>query len=372
MAIDLGKKAVSAGKQAKSGKPLFSLPHLRVSNKARIFFVQRLALLLETGGALYPSLESLRSQTSDESLAAAIGEMAEDVREGKAFSEALLHHPEIFSPTYVSLIGAAERGGYLPKILYQLLEMEEKQEKMRSTIFSAISYPAFLLVFSTAVVIFILAVVFPKFADMFAAIHDQLPITTLFLMAVSEVMRKFWFLIIPGFVVFLMAVVYWYRSAAGKRLIDRAKLRLPVIRDVFVQIYLVQFLRMMSLSLSGGVPLLDILSVSRGMIENQLFDTFIDSLAAWVTEGQGLAIGFETEPFIPAITRQMIRTGEESGTLAMVMSKIADFYEQEIEKKLKTFEKIIEPLMLVVMGVVVGVIVASLILPIFKLSRAVR
>jgi len=372
MAIDLSKKSIPGGKQRKDRKPFLTLSRTRVSNKARVFFVQRLALLLETGGPLYPNLESLRSQTSDAALAAAIGEMAEDVKGGKSFSEALVKYPQVFPPTYVSLVRSAERGGYLPKILNQLLEMEEKQEKMRSTIFSALSYPLFLLFFSTAVVIFILLVVFPKFADMFAVIHDQLPVTTLFLMALSGVMRKFWFFIIPGLVVLVGVFVYWYKSAAGKKLVDRAKLRLPVIRDITTQIYLVQFLRMMSLSLSGGVPLLDILSVSRGMIRNQFFDNFVATLAARVAEGRGLAIGFETEAFIPAITSQMIRTGEESGKLVMVMSKIADFYEREIEKKLKTFEKIIEPLMLVVMGVVIGVIVASLILPIFKLSRAVR
>lgn len=372
MAIDLGKKTSPVHQQAERRVSFPSFSRRRVSNKARLFFVQRLALLLETGGALYPSLESLRSQTSDVTLGAAIGEMAEDVRGGKTFSEALTKHPRIFSPTYVSLVGAAERGGYLPQILNQLLEMEEKQEKMRSTIFSALSYPVFLMVFSTAVVIFILVVVFPKFSDMFAAIHDQLPVTTLFLMWLSGVMRKYWFLVIPALVVLVVALVSWCRSPAGKRVIDRAKLRLPVIRDVFVQVYLVQFLRVMGFSLSGGVPLLDILAISRGLAKNQLFDDFIANLATRVSEGRGLAIGFENEAFIPAITSQMIRTGEESGNLAMVMNKIADFYEREIEKKLKAFEKIIEPLMLVVMGLVVGVIVASLILPIFKLSRAVR
>ena len=372
MAID-HRKIVPAGEDGKPARrPGDAIWRAGVSGKDRLFFIQRLALLLETDGSLYPSLLALQAQTKNSVLAAVIGEMADEVMAGKAFSEALAKHPRIFSPTYVSLVGAAEQGGYLPRVLNQLLAMEEKQAKMQAMVVSALSYPGFLMLFSLGVIIFILVAVFPKFADMFAAIRDHLPLTTLLLMSLSELIQRYWFVIIVSLGALLYGLFRWYRSASGSGIMDRFKLRTPFIRDIVIQVYLVRFMRVMSLSLNGGVPLLDILTVCRGIIKNHLFADFVISLETHVTEGKGIAAGFEAESFIPSLTSQMIRTGEESGNMAMVMDKMADFYEQEIEKKLKAFEKIIEPLMLVVMGLVVGIIVSSLILPIFKLSRAVH
>ncbi len=372
MAIDYRRTGAVGRKEKPVRRPWGATWRARVSGKDRLFFIQRLALLLETAGSLHPSLLALQAQTKNPALAKVIGEMADEVMGGKAFSEALANHPRIFSPTYVSLVGAAERGGYLPRILNQLLVMEEKQAKMQAMLVSALSYPAFLMLFSLGVIIFILVAVFPKFADMFAAIRDHLPVTTLLLMSLSDLIQGYWFVIIVSLGALLFGLFRWYRSASGTRMLDRFKLRAPFIRDIVIQVYLVRFLRVMSLSLNGGVPLLDILTVCRGIIKNHLFDDFIASLETHVTEGKGVAAGFEAESFIPSLASQMIRTGEESGNLAMVMDKVADFYEEEIERKLKAFEKIVEPLMLVVMGLVVGIIVSSLILPIFKLSRAVH
>jgi len=162
--------------------PLTVFARTKIAQKDRMFFLEQLALMLETGSDLHSSLNVLAQQTAHPGLKQVIHKMAEDISEGQSFSSALAKHPQVFSNTYVSLIAASESGGYIRRILEHLLEMEKQQAEFKSTLASAMAYPVFLMAFSTAMVIFILAVVFPKFSALFISIQNQLPATTLFLM----------------------------------------------------------------------------------------------------------------------------------------------------------------------------------------------
>ena len=190
-------------------------------------------------------------------------QLVDTISEGKSFSAALEKHPEMFSTTYISLVFAAEEGGFLPQVLSQLLRMDEKNSQLRSNITSALSYPAFLIVFSVAVVVFVLVVIFPKFEVLFASIYDQLPITTIFLMALSAFVRHYWILIIIGLSVAGWAIMTWMKSSAGKLAFDQFKMRAPIIKDIYTQIYLSQTLSVLGLSLSNGVPITCLLYTSR-------------------------------------------------------------------------------------------------------------
>ena len=337
-----------------------------------MFFTERLALLLETGGSLHPSLLELSKQTDNQSLAAMLQSMASEVESGKAFSEALAKHPQTFSSTYVNLVRASEQGGFMHKVLLELKEMEAKKEKLRSTIVSALSYPLFLLFFSVSVIIFILIFVFPKFGDLFTSIHDQLPPTTLCLMFLSDILRYHWYLVAAFFGILFFFTSHWMHSEKGVAVLDRWKLSIPLLKKVVIEVYLVHLLRVMSLSLANGVSVVDALHSCRDVIDNRFFRGHMTYIEEMVNEGKGIAAGFNKMSYLPSLARQMIMTGEETGNLALVMGRIADFYEGEIEKKIASFSRIIEPLMLLFMGLVVGIIVSSLILPIFKLSRAVH
>ena len=164
----------------------------------------------------------------------------------------------------------------------------------------------------------------------------------------------------------------WLKSDRGRLAIDRAKMRLPVIRDIYTQIYLSQTLSVLGLSLTSGVPITVALKASQGVVRNAMFSGFLDGLKQHVNEGRGIAIGFSSSPIVPPLVQQMVTTGEQTGNLGMVMTRVADFYERELAKRITVLSKAIEPIMLIVMGVVVGLIVVSLILPIFKLSRAIH
>lgn len=337
----------------------------------RMFFTEQLALLLETGESLYGALTTIVKQTENAKMRRIVEQVAQDISEGQSFAYALSQHQQIFSSTYVNLIGASEAGGFMHEVLQQLLTMDKKREELRSTLISAATYPAFLITFSLAVVVFVLVVVFPKFGAMFTSIYDQLPMSTKALMSLSDLLRQNWWMVLGGLVAGFMLLRQWLISDSGRSRVDRWQLYVPGIRDIFTQIYLVQSLQVMSLSLLNGVSVMDSLESCRDVVKNSLFRKLISRVEEQVQAGAGVAAGFAEAEFLPALAKHMITTGEQTGNLGKVMGRIADYYEAQLTKKLDALSKLAEPIMLLVMGVIVGVLVSSLILPIFKLSRAV-
>ena len=344
----------------------------KVTERERLYFTEQLSLMLETGLALHAALTSLRRQSSSPALQQLLGELAQDVAGGRPFSQALARHPQVFSRTYVSLIGASERGGFMHEVLAQILRMDERREALRATLVAAFTYPAFLLAFSCAVVVFVLTTVFPKFEKLFAGIAGELPWTTRMLMSLSDLIVHRWPLLLVGLAVAAWLVVRWATSSAGAAHIDQLKLGTPVLGGVFLQLYLVHTLRVLSLSLGNGVTIMDALAACRDLIDNRLFRDELMRIERGVQEGKGVTASFMDARLLPMPVREMIATGDATGRLAQVAGRLADFHEQSLQKRLAQLAKIIEPLMLLVMGALVGTLVASLILPIFKLAHAVH
>ena len=356
---------------AKVAPTRLSLFRPKVSSSDRRFFTEQLSLMLETGANLHQALVLLQKQSQLPAMASVIDEIVEGVAGGRSFSAALADHPKVFSTTYVNLVAASEGGGFIHEVLAELLRMDEQAEELNNTVRSALSYPAFLSLFSLGVIVFVLMVVFPKFSVMFAKIHDQLPMTTIVLMHASDFMRDYWMQMIAAITAIAIFTLQWARNPTGRNTIDRLKLTLPGIKHIFMQVYLTQSLRVMSLSLANGVNITDTLIATRDVVRNSVFQRFFVTVEQQVAQGNGIAIGFKQNDLIPLLAQQMIATGEEAGSLSKVMSRLADYYERELTKRLKSMSKMAEPIMLMVMGVIVGIIVSSLILPIFKLSRAV-
>ena len=344
----------------------------KITSKDRMFFIEQLALMIETGSDLHTSLDVLQQQSKHPELVRVISNIRDDISEGKTFSKAMAKHPEVFSSTYVSLIAASESGGYLQRILEHLVEMEKQRDELNTSLVSAVSYPAFLMVFSVAMVVFILVVVFPKFAEMFVAIQDQLPSTTIFLMAASHIIIEYWWALLIGIFALVMGFSAWLKSESGHHKMSSFKLKAPGIKHIFIKIYLIQIMRVLGLSLKHGVNLVEALEIAKDVAKNHVFHQFVDKLINYINDGKKLAFGFNQAEFIPPMVKQMITTGEETGNLALVSTRIADYFQKELEKQLQLVTKAIEPIMLIVMGIIVGVLVSSLILPIFKLSHAVH
>lgn len=343
----------------------------KLTAKDRMFFTEQLSLLLETGNSLFEALRSVAAHSQNPRLRAVIEQMIVDINDGNSFSSALRKQPNLFSTTYINLIKASENGGFIAEVLAELLEMDEKKERLDATLKSAFAYPMFLLLFSGSVVMFVLLVVFPKFAVMFADIADDLPLSTKALMWLSEMILAHWPFISAACAGIVVLAYRGLKSSAGVHLLDTAKLRVPLVRQIFSELYVVQSMRVMGLSLGNGVSVMDTLASCRDVVRNHHYEEFMHFLESSVQEGKGLAYGFERTSLVPDIVRQMVITGEESGSLPKVMQRIASYYERQLEKRLNMVAKAAEPVMLLVMGVVVGLLVSSLILPIFKLSSSV-
>lgn len=343
----------------------------RVTGADRRFVTEQLTLLLETGLSLHAALSALSGQATKPALADLLGQLADDVAGGKPFSEALRGHADVFDASYISLVAAAEQGGFLPEVLQELLELDERRAELQNALAGAAAYPAFLMVFSLGVVVFILWAVFPKFGDMFVRIADELPASTKLLMALSDILRNQWPLVVGALVVVGLGLRTWLGSTTGGDAIDRAKVSWPGLRHVFIPVYLIRMLRPMGLSLRHGVSVVDTLRSCRGAVGNRTVFRFLAQVEDDVLEGKRFAEAFAKGRFLPPLVVQMLRTGDDSGTLAQVMLRVAGHYERDVARQLQRVSKIAEPLMLLIMGALVGVIVTSLILPIFKLTSAV-
>ena len=339
--------------------------------KDRMFFTEQLSLMLATGTSLHPALLSIGEQMRDTPMQSVIKDMADGVMNGRSLSEEMAKHPRVFSSLYINLVAASENGGFLHEVLEQLQHIEEQNAALRSTLVSAFSYPAFLVVFSIFTLIFVLTVVFPKFSELFTAIGDGLPGSTVVLMAVSGFLINHWLLLSIAIAASIVAGISWARTQQGKQLLDRAKLHTPFFKTIWRQVYLVLMLRVLGLSIQHGVTLVDAVRTSRDVVNNTIVRKFLSNLSDTLQQGGRLSGGLQRADWVPDLAKQMLTTAEETGSIAPVMLRLSDYYNRELDRALQRFSKMIEPIMLVVMGVLVGTLVSAMILPIFKLSSAV-
>lgn len=377
MALELNAPAATAQPVQSKTKTNLSLSSLlgrqaTIAVRDRLFFTEQLALLLDSGMPTHAALQLVAKQTANPMLASAVTQIADDVSGGSSLSAAMQQHPNVFSVSYTRLVEASEGGGYLSKVLLQLQRADERNQALRNTLVSAFTYPIILLVFSFAVVIFVLVYVFPKFSKLFAGLGDNLPATTKVLMSISDILINHWMLTLLVVAALIAGFEAWRNSAGGRALFDRAKLSLPGIRTIYQRFYMSQVMRVMGLSISNGVSVVDTLESCRESIANEQLRAQYATIGQRVQEGGRLSDAFRQIDSVPQLAKEMITTAEESGNLGPVATRIASYYEDELNRLLESFSKIAEPVMLIVMGAVVGLIVSSLLLPVFKLSQTIH
>ncbi len=337
-----------------------------------IFFTSQLSLMLEVGTSLSAALRALGNQSRNPAFQKVIMAMHQDVEEGKQFSEAMSRHPAVFDHVFISMVKAGETGGFLKQILDRLVEMQERRQALIAQVRATLTYPAVLCVVCFLVVVFILVWVLPKFTAFFQGKEAILPFTTRFLMALSHSLRTYgwaYALCATGAVVGLKL---FFDSEAGRLVVDQVSLRGPVIRRLCNKIYTCQLLRTLGYLMESRVPLLEALEVNRPTVGNRYYRRFIDQISEEVRQGGRFARPFAANPFVLDSVKQMIATGEEAGNLPKVMIRLAEFYDTEVDRELKTVATLIEPAALVVLGAVVGLIVSSVILPLFRLGQVIQ
>ncbi len=357
--------------EAKSS--LFDISSLKkqiqgVTAKEKVVFTRQLATMVGAGLPLTQALSILRDQAGETPFGDILEYILGEVEGGKPLSEAMRKFPDVFSPTYTSLVEAAEASGAIKKVLLRLAENLEKRDELRAKIKGALFYPALVMTAMVGVAILLLVFVMPKLKMIYESFEAQLPITTRFFLNFSDLMIKYWW----AFLAVITGVVMFYRwfrgTETGRYFMDELVLKVPIFGKLIKQLQLVEITRTLSLLLTSGVPILDSLKIVREATTNVLYQDVLDQAREVVRHGETLAAPLAASEYFPPLVGRMVRVGEESGELGEVLLKVADYFEGEAEHTVENLTTALEPLIMIVLGVGVGFMVLSIIMPIYNLT----
>jgi type IV pilus assembly protein PilC len=343
-------------------------------------FSRQFATLIASGMPMLRTLHTLEEQTEDERIREAVGGVRADVEAGSTLEQAMERHPEVFDRLYRAMVRSGEQSGRLEDALERVAYQVEKADALRRQVKSALTYPVLVFGFATVALIAVVAFIIPIFAGIFEELAEEhpgesaaLPLPTQACVAASDAITGYWFILIPAIVVAFVLFFRWKRTDRGKEVWDRFKLRIPFrIGDVIQKVALARWSRTFSGSVSAGVPMLQSIKLTGETAGNVVIEQAMDDLYATAKRGGSLAGPIERHEVFPPMVGQMVAVGEETGKLEHMLSKIADFYETEVDAKVKALTSLIEPLMIVFVGGVVGFIVISMYLPIFSLYEKIR
>ena len=335
-------------------------------------FTRQLSDLLRAGVPLNRALNTLATQTTNLTLAEMIRDVDRQVSAGATLHEALAKFPKVFSGLYLSMVRAGETGGFLEDVLHRLALFIEKDQELRSRISSAMAYPILLIVIGTGAIAFLMVFFIPRFSEIFKKMGDNLPWPTQIVMAVSYFMRDYWMFAFMGLVALMLG---WKRLAgagAGRRLIDRLRIQVPLFGDIVKKNAVSRFARTLGTLLKSGVAILAALDISKAAMANAVLMEDIDEASAGVKQGKSLAEILRQSRYFPAMVTDMIAVGEESGNLDEVLVNVADSYDVQVERAVRVFVALFEPALLLVMATLVGFIVIAMLLPVFTLSTMIK
>ena len=345
----------------------------KVKPKTLQIFSRQFATMIEAGLNVVSSLVILEEQTDDVYFASVVKELRADVEGGLLLSQALARHPKIFSRLFVSMVEAGEAAGILDQVLERVAYQIEKETQIRRRVKGAMMYPTMVLIFATLVLIGLLMFLVPVFVNIFAQLNGELPKLTQIVVAASNQLRHHWFIIFPAMFGSVWGVRRAKRTEPGRQLWDRTKLKIPMkIGDVVLKVTMARFSRTLSTLVAAGVDIIKALEITGQTAGNWVIEEALADVRVKVHQGVPIAQPLIENPVFPPMVSQMVKIGEETGELEKMLSKIADFYEDEVDAAIGSLTAIIEPLMMIAVGAMVGVIIISMYLPMFKLLQLVK
>lgn len=370
-----GMKVYPISVEEEGGRGLQAEVSLQTFSRIRftdiVNFTRQLSDLTKAGLPLVRSLDVLIEQNESEKFKNVIRTLKNDVAGGTSFSDALAKFPKQFSDLYSSMVRSGEVGGYLDTVLDRLADFLEQEADLRNRIRNAMAYPIIMIFVAVSVVFILTVYVVPTFVDMFEDQQLELPGMTKILIGISDGVRSYWYIVIAG----ICLIVYGFRQFVakpeGRLLIDKIKLYTPVVGDMIRKREISKFARTLGTLLGNGVSILKALDVVTQVISNKILADEIAGLKEDITEGARLSSKMRHSQVFPPVAVNMVAVGEETGDLERTLVRIAETYEVETDRALKTMVTLIEPLLIICMAIVVGFIVMAMILPIFQLSTAI-
>ncbi|HQP10776.1 MAG TPA: type II secretion system F family protein [Candidatus Omnitrophota bacterium] len=363
--------------QIKEALPNVDLDHFskrfqRIKPEDLILFNVQLANMIDAGLTLINSLQIIHRQIENRKLRVVIEEVKRAVEGGSTFSDALSHHPKVFSKLFVDMVRAGETSGRLNAVLNRLANYVEQQEDLRQQVKNALFYPMILVIAGIAVVVMIVSFVMPKFIEVFNRAEVALPLPTQIFNAFGLAITHYWYVII--FIVWLavMGIKMYARTQWGRWRLDRLKLDLPVVGSLVRKLIISRFSRTLATLVDSGVPILQSLDIVRDVVGNKVIAEVVKNVHNSVEEGEPIAKELKKSGEFPLDMVQMVSVGEETGKLAPMLDKIAGFYDNAVGYSLKKLIALIEPAFIIVLGILVGFIMASMLLPMFDMIKTIH
>jgi len=360
-----------AGRRALAGVHLPALPVRRkVSGREFLVYNQELATLLKAGMPLVQSLDILRRRVTNVVFKGVLDDVYERVRSGSALSEAFEAHGALFPGVYTASLLAGEKSGNLEQVLRRYVSYVKIVSGVKRKTISALVYPVILVALSVCVVTIIVVKVVPEFGAFYNQFGKELPWSTRAIVATSEFVTSYYFLIIAAIAGSALAFYAWIKQPGQKRRLDRLILRVPMLGPIAMKFSTAQGARTLATLLGGGIPLVNALDVTARSLSNQYMSSELLTAAQQVREGRSLAAAMQDSGIFPDVALKMIEVGESTGALQEMLNSLSDFYDEEIDTNLGRFITIVEPALLVIMGIVIAGLLLSLYLPLFNLSSA--
>lgn len=340
-----------------------------VKSKVLTAFTRQLATLIDAGLPLLRGLRVLEKQEKAPVLKNCIRGLAEAVEGGSTFSEAMAQYPKIFSKLYVNMVKAGEVAGALETVLNRLAEFQEKAQKIKSKVISAMVYPSVVLGIATIIVTFLMIVIVPKFKEIFNEMleGEPLPPLTTFLLAVSDAVKHHTLVVVICLVALFIVIKMVAKSKKGKYVLDALKLRMPLFGQLIRKVSIARFTRTLGTLISSGVPILQALLITRDTSGNEIIAKAVEQVHDAVKEGESIVQPLEASKVFPPMVVSMIDVGEETGALPEMLMKIADTYEDEVDNAVGALTSLLEPIMIVGLALVVGTIVIALFMPLIAI-----
>ncbi len=356
-------------------KAKFSLAHLgfggRIKLPELVLFSRQFATMIDSGISLVQALEILTEQIDHPGFKKIIGEIKKDVSAGSTFHEALAKHPRAFSPLFVNMAKAGESSGALDDIMERLTSYLEKTESLVRKVRSALVYPAVVSIMAVIITLVLLLKVVPVFKSIFADFGGKLPLPTMILLAISDFLIHYFFIWSGLLVIGLFLIVRFFKTEAGAILLDNYKLNMPVFGTIFRKVAVSKFSRTLATLVKSGVPILSALEIVSKTAGNRVIEKAVNSVRVSIREGESISEPLMKSKVFPPLVVRMISVGEKTGELEKMLSKIADFYDDQVDATISGITSLIEPLVIAFLGIVIGSIVICMFLPIFKLSTLV-
>jgi type IV pilus assembly protein PilC len=364
--------AVNERKPRRGVLTAFGQRRRRAKDKHLAIYTRQFSTMIDAGLPIVQCLTVLSEQSESKVLRPITAEIVRDVEGGSTLADAYRKYPRTFDDLYVNMLQVGEAGGVLDTVLQRLANYIEKAASLKRKVKGAMVYPLTIIGVAIVVIIFMMTFVIPTFAQMFAGLGAELPLPTKIVLWMSDVTRRYLLLILAALIAFVFALRAYNRTQRGSAVIDRLLLRIPVVGVLVQKVAVARFTRTLGTLLSSGVPILEGLRITARSAGNRVVEHAVMQAREAVTAGRALSEPLRNAPVFPPMVVHMINVGESTGALDQMFSKIADFYDDEVDTAVSMLMSLLEPVMIVILGVIIGGLVVAMYLPIFRIVTLIR